>query len=215
LGFTPFTGSPLCKKREGLKMNSQYNNAAFPGLDNRLWSQVMPPAVLVKEYILPVAAPSFPELFIQPTSLICFEVDVPNYGGSDVISVQFNGDTGANYCTRYVTAVAGQIATQVNAEFASDTMIHFGLPTNKGRVGLFSVGNNNQGKTHVVAGSVSIGTGLANTPSTIHLAFQGEWVGTSPITQLKFLTAGGLNMGAGSRVTVKAWYPEPGRDSFV
>jgi hypothetical protein len=191
-----------------MPLGQTYDGGAFPG-GNHPANTVVPPLCVVLEYVLQQNQSFFPPFQIpQPCNAIDGVIDVDGYGGVEVIGAQANGDTGPNYNTRYVTAVAGQIATQLNAEFPSDNMVRFGLPINKGRAVRFSVGNNNNGKTHVFTGSVSIGIGVAATLPTIHLAWQAEWMGVVPINQLYFLTQGGATMLKGSSIRLYCWKQE-------
>lgn len=192
-------------------MINTYDGQAFPTDPNHpLNKYTAPPFCVVLEDVLQANAAVWPKSFNipQPCNLITGDIDISGYGGSDVISVQCNFDAGANYNTRYATAAAGQIATILNAEFASDTMVRFGLPINKGRSVKFSVGNNNNGKTHLFNSVVSIGTGVAATLPVIHLACQGEWMGIVPITSMQFLTAGGATMLKGSSIRLYCWKQE-------
>lgn len=192
-------------------MNNFDGSNALPVDPNHLLNKYSSPALLaVLEDVLQANAAVWPKPFNipAPCNLITGDIDISGYGGTDVVSVQCNGDTGANYNTRYVTAVAGQIATLVNAEFASDTMVRFGLPISKGRSVKFSVGNNNNGKTHLFNSVVSIGTGVAATLPTVHLCCQGEWMGVVPITSLLFLTQGGATMLKGSSIRLYCWKQE-------
>lgn len=187
-----------------------YDGQALPADPNHPVNTYTPPLCVILEDVLQANAAAWPKPFNipQPCNLITGDIDISGYGGSDVVSVQCNFDAAANYNTRYVTAVAGQIATLVNAEFPSDTLVRFGLPINKGRSVKFSVGNNNNGKTHLFNSVVSIGTGVAATLPIIHVACQGEWMGTGPITSLQFLTAGGLTMLKGSSIRLYCWKQE-------
>jgi hypothetical protein len=191
-------------------MIGTYDNSALPTDVNHPINKVVPPLIAVVEDVLQANAAVWPRSFPVPPqcNLITGDIDVDGYGGTDVISATCNNDSGANYNTRYVTAVAGQIAALVNAEFASDNFVRFGLPVSKGRTVKFSIGNNNNGKTHVFSGTVAIGTGVAATLPIVHLAWQGEWMGIVPITSLQFQTAGGASMLKGSSIRLYFWKQE-------
>lgn len=189
-----------------------YDGQAMPTDPNHpLNKYTAPPFCVVLEDVLQANAAVWPKSFNipQPCNLIHGEIDIDGYGGTDVISVQFNFDTGANYNTSYATKTPGVVnTTPVPAEFPSDTFIRFGLPVSKGRNVIFTIGNNNNGKTHVVGGTVSIGTGVAATMPTPHFYWQGEWMGVVPITSMQFLTAGGATMLKGSSIRLMCWKQE-------
>lgn len=192
-------------------MINTYDGQAMPTDPNHIINKTFPSLLVVLEDVLQANAAVWPRPFNipAPCNLITGDIDISGYGGSDVVSAQCNGDAGLNYNTSYGTKIpgVGNVAT-VPAEFGPDNFIRFGLPINKGRSVKFSVGNNNNGKTHVFNSTVAIGTGVAATLPTVHIYCQGEWMGIVPITSLLFLTAGGATMLKGSSIRLYCWKQE-------
>lgn len=156
-----------------------------------------------------VSAPAFPREFFFPAvpDIICI-ARVPGYGGSDVISLQFNGDTGANYWDNTLTtaAVAASGTTApANSEVATinTTLLRMGLPINKWRLVIAQILNDANREKGV---SMCVNIGSATPPGNTnqgHLSASGGWDGAAPTQQIcrvKVLTAGGLNMLAGTKV---------------
>lgn len=196
-------------------MINTYDGGAVP-TGNHPMNIYAPPLCVVLEHVLQANAAAFPPFQIpQPCNLITGDIDIDGYGGSDVVSAFCNNDGdgtaggSTNYNTSYGTKIpgTGNVAT-VPAEFLSDGFVRFGLPVAKGRSVKFSVGNNNNGKTHVFNSTVAIGTGVAATAPTVHIYCQGEWTGIVPITKLTFVTAGGATMLKGSSIRLYCWKQE-------
>src|SRR5579859_2599526 len=66
--------------------------------------------------------------------MLKIEVWIPGYGGSDVGSLRFNGDSGANYWNRF-DSNAATLGTFTGADGGNsgDTWFRLGLPTTTGR----------------------------------------------------------------------------------
>lgn len=164
---------------------------------------------LCPSQILAANATQFPSDFFFPgTNNIIWIIAVPGYGGSDVISFRFNNDSGANYwdntCTIAPVAASGTTAP-ANSEVAtvSTSLIRLGLPINKWRLGwgqILNFANREKG----VSSNLAIGSAAPPTnTNTLHLGASGGWDGAAPtqqISRVTVLTAGGLNMLAGTQV---------------
>lgn len=167
------------------------------------------PLSLLASAVLPANAPAFPnEIFFPAVPDLLWMTRVTGYGGTDVISFQFNGDSGANYWDNTVTvpAVAASGTTApANSEVAtvSTTLIRLGLPISKWRLAWGQI-INDAAREKGLSSNIAIGsvTPPANT-NALHLGAAGGWDGAAPtqqITRVKILTAGGLNMLAGTKV---------------
>jgi len=141
-------------------------------------------------------------LSIRPRDELLVIVSVAGYSGGDIASLRFNGDAGANYWSRYISAAAGA-TTLVNNQNVSQTLARlFALTTTLQRSALVKISNPaTRSKTGVVLGQTS--TGAAATAGGIE--FGGfEWVNTTArINSVELRTAGGsitLNAGSGFQV---------------
>jgi hypothetical protein len=135
--------------------------------------------------------------------MLKIEVWIPGYAGSDVGSLRFNGDTGANYWNRFDSnAAALATFTGADAGNSADTWFRLGTATNTQRKATVRIGNLAT-KSKLIDGTVQIGTGTT-TVGTIHVGLAGEWNNAvSPITSLIMGTPGGVNMLAGTGIA--AW----------
>jgi hypothetical protein len=103
---------------------------------------------------------------------------------------------------RTITAVAGGVVL-VDTPTASTTLIRLGLPTAQARVVQANIINNLSRRKTVMVNN-QIGSADATAPATIHLGALGLWNNTTAqIVQIDCVTAGGLNILAGSSIT--AW----------
>lgn len=130
-------------------------------------------------------------LTIPARDLLLIQVYVAGYsGGGDIASFRFNGDTGSNYWSRYVSYAAGG-TTATNNQNVSQTLARiFAQSTTLKRSALVSLTNAAAtAKTGVVLGQTS--TDAAGTAGIAEFgAF--EWVNTSAqITSVEMRTAGG------------------------
>lgn len=179
---------------------------SFPGIEQNLFGanvgvMALAPPVFLGGWQLTASAPAFPVLNFPAFNSLEVRVYVTGYGGSDVVSLQFNGDTGANYLDETVTMSAGGVVpTNTNATGA--TLIRLGLTTPNGRVAQASI-INNATRRKVVMINNQIGTTDAATLPVLHLGGLGLWNNTTAqITSILCLTAGGLNILAGSSIAV-------------
>lgn len=177
---------------------------SFPGIRNPFTQNLPWPVAVIAEGVLPASAPSFPSVsFAGMNSLLLF-INVTGYGGTDVISLQFNGDTAASYWSRYLTAAQGT-STLVNTETTGATAIACGVPANKGRATMIQVVNNTT-RSKIVQVMNQFGSGTTATASTATVSGQGEWLNTTAqITSFVITTVAGLNIIAGSSFQIIGW----------
>lgn len=177
---------------------------SFPGIRNPFTQNLPWPIVVIAEGTLSASSPSFPVFSFSPMNSILLFVNVSGYGGTDVVSAQFNGDTAANYWSRYLTAAQGT-ATLQNTETTGATAIAMGLPANKGRAVMFQVVNFIT-RSKIIQVMNQFGSGSTATASTATVSGQGEWLNTTAqITSILLTTVGGLNMTAGSSFQLIGW----------
>jgi hypothetical protein len=132
--------------------------------------------------------------------LLC---NIAGYSGGDIASLRFNGDTGANYWDRHLTAAAGGV-TLVNTQTASTTLIRLaGNAVTTGRSVAVSIMNLAAVSKSVAIAPVQTNTGTAATVGVMDIG-GGEWVNTTAqITSIEMRTAGGsITLSAGSGFTV-------------
>lgn len=171
--------------------------ASFPGQRNPFGSALPWPVAFLAEGVLAANSPSFPAVSFNAMNTLLIFVSVSGYAGTDVVSVQFNGDVAANYWSRYLTAAQGT-NTLVNTENAAATAIALGLPANKGRAVMLHVVNSAL-KTKVARIDNQFGSGVSGTASTATVCGLGEWANTSSqITSILLTTVGGISMTLGS-----------------
>jgi hypothetical protein len=177
---------------------------SFPGLRNPFTQNLPWPVAVIAEGTLSANSPSFPILSFSPMNSILLFISVSGYAGTDVVSLQFNGDTAANYWSRYLTAAQGT-TTLVNTENVGATAIACGLAINKGRAVMVQVVNA-VAKSKVAQIMNQFGSGTSATASTATLSGQGEWINTTaPITSILMTTVGGLSMTSGSSFQLIGW----------
>jgi hypothetical protein len=165
------------------------------GLDN-----VIPP-VFLNGATLTAAGTSFPTLSIPAYNTLWIQVSTPAVGGSDVVSLRFNGDTGANYNSRSDTLVVGS-ALVTDTPNASDTLIRLGLASTAGRV-VFACVTNTLANPKIVLANVAIAGANAATVPITHAACNGVWFNTTAqITSVLCLTQAGQTMAAGSSINI-------------
>lgn len=154
------------------------------------------------------AAQTTASVAIDLRDILLIQVRVTGYsGGGDIASLRFNGDTGANYRTQFVTftnatppvgagaALAGTVASATLARMFAATS------TLQRTQAVFVT--NNQATSKVIRFDGYTGTGSAVTQGVIELG-GGEWVNTTAqINSVVMLTAGGsVTLSAGSGFAV-------------
>jgi hypothetical protein len=148
------------------------------------------------------AAATTATVTIPARDVLIVLVRVTGYaGGGDIASLRLNGDTGANYWSRYLSWAAGG-TTVANNQNVSQTLARmFALAQTQGRNAIIGI-NNLTGATKVGNVNGQSGTGAAATAGTLE---QGgfEWANTAAqITSIVMVTAGGANMNTGSGFAV-------------
>ena len=161
------------------------------------------PPIYLAQQTLAANAVAFPTIAnLPPFNGLWVFINVTGYGGTDVVSLRFNGDTGTNYWDRTLTVAAGTVTPIVDTNTVSTTLIRCGKPINKGRQVFAQIGNLAT-KSKVAQIMNQFGSGAAGTVADATISTAGEWVNTTvQINQIDCLTAGGLNILAGSSITV-------------
>ncbi len=178
--------------------------ASFPGLRNPFPWTIPWPATFVAEGTLSASSPSFPSISFAAMNSILLFVNVSGYAGTDVVSVQFNGDTAASYWSRYLTAAQGT-TTLANTENTGATAIALGVVANKGRAVMLQLVNA-AARSKIAQVMNQFGSGSTTTASTATISGQGEWLNTATaITSILLTTVGGTSMTAGSSFQLFGW----------
>lgn len=172
----------------------------FPGQPNPNYNETWP-GVKLAEIILTASAPQFPTLRFNPMTGLFLFINVTGYGGTDVVALRFNGDSAANYWDRTITLPAGTTVFTDTSTTAT-TLIRCGKPINKGRAVLAQIVNFAT-RAKVVQVLNQFGTGTASVAAEATLSTGGEWINTTDlINQIDVVTAGGLNISAGSSLVL-------------
>lgn len=174
--------------------------------DGQGWSTTSVPATGGMEFlgstVLTGNAVTTGALTIAARDLLMVEVRVTGYSGADIAGLRFNGDTGANYWSRYINSVAGGTVLTNNQNVSQTLARMFALTTTLQRSAIVNITNNlSTSKVGVVNGQTS--TGAAATAGAVE--FGGfEWVNTAAqITSIEMRTAGGaITMPAGTGFAV-------------
>lgn len=177
---------------------------SFPGVRNPFTENLPWPMALVAEGTLSANSPSFPAFSFAPMNSLILFINVSGYAGTDVVSAQFNGDTGPNYWSRYLTAAQGT-STLVNLETTGATAIACGVVANKGRVVMMQIVNA-AARSKIVQVMNQFGSGSTASASTATVSGQGEWLNTAQqITSILLTTVGGTSLTAGSSFQLFGW----------
>lgn len=142
-------------------------------------------------------------LTIPAYDLLRLSVRVTGYSGSDIASLRFNADAGANYWSRYVSAAAGGVTWTNTASVSQALARLFALGTTLQRSAIVLITNNTTtSKVGAVQGQTS--SGAAGTTPVIECG-GFEWVNTAAqITSIEMRTAGGsITMPAGTGFSVE------------
>jgi hypothetical protein len=124
-------------------------------------------------------------------------IRVTGYGGGDIASLRFNGDTGSNYWSRYLNSAAGGAVLTNNQNTAQTMARLFAAGVTTGRTAVVGV-TNRQTNTKVGVVNGNTATNAAGTAGAIE--FGGfEWVNTTAqITSVQLVTPGGQTMLTGT-----------------
>lgn len=150
---------------------------------------------------LTAAANSTTVLTFPAYAMLYIGVKVDGYGGGgDIASLQFNGDTGNDYNSRYISVPAGTVTVQ-NTQFNPTNFCRlFATTTTQGRTAWLVISNDLNFDKNVDS-SGKTATGAAATAPTVE--FGGcEWATTTQITSLKLTTAGAGTMNTSSGIQV-------------
>lgn len=130
---------------------------------------------------------------VPTRDILMIVVKITGYGGSDIVSARFNGDSGANYWDRHLTSVAGGVVF-VNTQTASTTLCRLaGVAQSGGRI-ITMIGINKA----TLSKHFTIDTGdITGAAATVGRWDRGdcEWVNTTAqITDITMLAAGGQTL---------------------
>jgi hypothetical protein len=131
--------------------------------------------------------------------IIC--VSIPSYAGSvDIGSLRFNGDSAADYTSRYISFANGTTTATDNSTTSATLARLFGVAQSTGRSGCYFIANSTTKDKGAGAAPWSF---TGNATSTPIIDTGGwEWATTTQITSVQLLTAGGGNLATGSGVIV-------------
>lgn len=150
---------------------------------------------------LAVAAATLGVLTVPARDELLLLICVNGYSSGDIASLRFNGDTGANYSSRYLSSVAGGVVWVSNQNVSQTLARMFALTTTSGRHAIVGIKNKlNAAKI----GNVSGQTGVTSAATGLQLEIGGfQWQNTTAqITSVEMRTAGGQNMTAGSSIVI-------------
>lgn len=161
-----------------------------------------PPIFLGGAGPITVAAANLGTIAIIPMNTLWIEITLTGFSGSDQLGIRFNGDTGANYVSRFLTAAAG-VATLTDAPFVSATAMR--LTAAAGTLGAHvSLRINNilgVSKQTLIQSQTT--SGAAGTAPALAVSASGEWVNTTAqITSVQVLVVGANNLSVGSSVSI-------------
>jgi hypothetical protein len=161
---------------------------------------IFPPIYLTGATLTAKAA-AFPTLTFAGYNSLEIRLHIAGYSAGDIGSLQFNGDTGANYWDRNVTSVAGGVVL-VNTQTLSTTQMRFGISGTGQVIAIYNI-INVLAVSKLCAGKGAMGTGAAGTGGTAIVSMAGEWVNTTAqITSVKALVVGANNFLSGSTIQV-------------
>ena len=144
---------------------------------------------------------AFPTLTFAGFNSLEIRLHIVGFSGSDLGSLQFNGDTGTNYWDRNITSVAGGVVL-VNNQNVSTAQMRFGIAGTTQVVAIWNI-INLLGTSKLATGRGSLGTGAAGTAGTAIVSMAGEWVNTTAqITSVKALVVGANNFLSGSTIQI-------------
>jgi hypothetical protein len=148
------------------------------------------------------AAASSAVVTIPAREQLMLLINISGYGGGDIASLRFNGDSGTNYWDRHITSIQGGVAL-VNTQTISTTLLRLaGNSVSTGRIVSCSIMNIANVSKTVGISHLQTGTAAAGTAGTLDFG-GGEWVNTSAqITTIQLITAGGQNLSIGTGFTV-------------
>jgi hypothetical protein len=149
------------------------------------------------------AATSSATVTIAPRDLLVVLFRIPGYGGSDIVSLRFNADSGSNYATRFLSVGAGG-TTLSDASNVSQTLMRLAASTTtNGRSGIVIISNiATQPKIARIESSTWYSASVA-TASQLDLSGFGVWNNTSAqITSMQLVVPGGQTMNANTGFAV-------------
>src|ERR1044071_3870511 len=117
---------------------------------------------------------------------VCFVVT--GYGGSDIVSLRFHGDTGDNYQTRYITAAIASTTLTNVATLTTGFLRLAGVSLATRRSGLVQIANI-AAANKVCSVNVMDDTSAVGTEPVAEIAGGGTWFNTTAqITDIEMTT---------------------------
>lgn len=161
-----------------------------------------PPVFLAQTAPLAAAAANLGTLTVPAMNHLYISLQITGFSGSDSAAIRFNGDTGANYVARFITAVAGGVVF-VDAPFASATSLRVSAAAGTTGLTAWLTINNALAVSKQAVILSNLSTGAAATAATMVLPGSGEWVNTAAqITSVQALVVGANNFNSGSSITI-------------
>lgn len=149
-----------------------------------------------------IASSSCPTITITARQELQVIITITGYGGSDIASLRFNGDTGNNYSSRYLDSGGTGVATLTNVQTLTTNFARlFGVAQTTGRSAEIVLSNNAATEK---LGSVNGISGVGAVGTVLNLSWGGfTWVNTSAqITSVQLITQGGSTMTASSGIMI-------------
>lgn len=200
VGISSSQYNPLAVGADGNTTSTDILTASSSAASGVAWQSVPLGYDFLGSTVLASAATSTSLSFPARTELLV-QVSVTGYGGSDIASFRFNGDSGTHYWSRYLRYGNGT-TTAVDSTNVSQTLARlFGGGQTTGRTALVDIANSTSAdKFGGLAGPLS-GTGSAATAGVVE--FGGwEWATTTQITSILMFAAAANNLNAGSGFAV-------------
>jgi hypothetical protein len=148
------------------------------------------------------AAATSGAITIPAREQLLIQITVATFAVADIPALRFNADAGANYYSRYISAVAGGVVF-VNNPVNSTSVVAMGAVAATGARSILTAITNNLGTEKICTVSDDItGTGAVATSPTIMFG-GGSWVNTAAqITSVELRSVAGNNFNAGSSIAI-------------
>jgi len=172
------------------------------------FDSVIPPFYITGATLTANAA-AFPTLPFGAYPSLEIRLNLLGFTGADQATIRFNGDTGANYADRHLTAVAGGVVVVDAAGNTSITAGRIGGPAASNTLPISAVytGINALAKSKTFTGRVTQATGAAGTAALGFLHDSIEWVNTTAqIISLSVQCLGANSFLAGSSIMIFGGY---------
>lgn len=130
-----------------------------------------------------------------------FRIDVAGYGGSDVVSLRFNNDSGANYWDRYLSS-ATTLSSFTNVQRVSQALLQLASASTTAAREVVETCSNELAHPKICTSQEQTDTGSAATAGTVDIG-SGEWVNSvAQITSVLLTTSAGQTLLGSSSIEV-------------